>query len=609
MTAIANAEIVNPFVDYVLKKAITEAEIDQFIDKLLQKYPYIHNFYIDLFCGAGGTTTGVEKAKVNGKKVAKVVWCINHDQLAIESHFANHPDCIHSIEDIRKFKLAPLVYLVKGLREKVPHCIIQLWASLECTNFSKAKGGLPRNADSRTLANDLLRYIKAIKPDCLWIENVEEFMSWGPLDENGKPISKNNGIDYVRWINSIKKLGYDFDHRLLNSADFGAYTSRVRYFAQFVRIGLPIRWPSPTHSKKAEETMFSSLQKWKPVKEVLDFSDEGQSIFTPGKIRSEKTFERIYAGLIKYVAGGKEAFIKKYNSNNAKTGINSGADIDNPCPVVTTQNRLGVVRVSFLSKYYSGKPEHKNIPVTGPCSTITSFGGPALVSTMFLQKYYSNGGNLSGVNEPCGGIPTKDRFALVKPCFYWLDKKYSGSHNHQSIEKPSGVILSNDKHGLVKCERWIMNHSFKNAGSGLNTPCPTLLASRRHYYLMNPQYNSNGSSIDKPCFTLIARMDKKPPYLIATESGLIGIEVYNTDSPAVKLIKEFMALYGIVDIKMRMLKVPELLRIQGFPEGYILKGNQTDQKKYIGNSVPPEMSENTTISNYLGFLDHFKIAA
>ena len=102
---------------------------------------------------------------------------------------------------------------------------------------------------------------------------------------------------------------------------------------------------------------------------------------------------------------------------------------------------------------------------------------------------------------------------------------------------------------------------------------------------MNPQYKSKGGSIEKPCFTLIARMDKMPPYLIATENGEAAIEVYSTDSPMTAKIKEFMAMYGIIDIKMRMLKIIELKKIMGFPEDYVLVGTQAEQKKYIGNAV------------------------
>lgn len=108
---------------------------------------------------------------------------------------------------------------------------------------------------------------------------------------------------------------------------------------------------------------------------------------------------------------------------------------------------------------------------------------------------------------------------------------------------------------------------------------------------MNPQFAaSSGCSVDSPAFTLIARMDKMPPYLVATETGDIAIEVYDTDSPMVRKIKEFMAEHGIVDIKMRMLKIVELKRIMGFPEDYVLVGTQADQKKFIGNAVEVNMA-------------------
>jgi DNA (cytosine-5)-methyltransferase 1 len=535
----------------------------------------IELFVIDLFCGAGGLSEGVEEARLDGNKCAKVVCCVNHDKNAILSHDANIPDALHFIEDIRTLELSPISTIVERIRQLYPDAMIMLHASLECTNFSKAKGGQPRDADSRTLAEHLFRYIDVIDPDYIQIENVEEFMSWGDMDENGKPISMDKGRLYQKWVRNVKKYGYNFEHRILNAADFGAYTTRKRFFGIFAKKSLPIVFSEPTHCKGGRQDMFSRLEKWKPVKDVLDFSDEGTTIFRE-KPLAEKTLERIYNGLIKFVAGGKDAFLVKYNSMN-RTGKYNAPGIDEPCPVVTTQNRLGVAQVCFLSKQFSGHPESKNVSVEEPAGTITCRDHHA-----FVSAHYGNGFNRS-VNEPSATVTTKDRLSLVTPRF--IANEYSGGGQHTSIDNICPAILTNPKQKLITCKPWIMNTSFSNIGSNIEEPAQTITANRKWHYLMNPQFNSAGSSVDNPCFTLIARMDKMPPYLVATESGQIAIEIYDNDSPMTVKIKEFMSLYGIVDIKMRMLRIPELKRIMGFPEDYVLVGTQADQKKFIGNAV------------------------
>lgn len=505
--------------------------------------------YIDLFCGAGGTSTGISSARINGDQCAKVIACVNHDAHAIASHAANHPDAMHFTEDIRTLELSPLVSHLTQCRAENPAALTVLWASLECTNFSKAKGGQPRDADSRTLAEHLFRYIEALNPDYIQIENVEEFMSWGDIDESGKPISKDKGRSYLRWVKNVKRYGYSFEFRILNAADFGAYTSRKRFFGIFAKKGLPIVFPVPTHSKRGSSvSLFPDLQRWKPVKEVLDLSKEGESIFGRKKPLAEKTLERIYAGLIKYVAGGKEAFILKYNSMS-KRGKYIPPSIDDPCPTVATQNRLGLVQTVFLSKQFSGDPYGKNQSVEEPAGTITTIDHHA-----FISVHYGNGYN-RGMEDPAPTLTTKDRCALVSVNF--MANEYSGGGQTSSLDSPNPAVLTNPKQKIVTCKR----------------------------FLMNPQFSSPGSSLDDPCFTLIARMDKRPPYLIVTESGDVAIQIYETDSPMTVKIKEFMALYFIVDIKMRMLLIEELSRIMGFPEGYILIGTQAEQKKFIGNAV------------------------
>jgi DNA (cytosine-5)-methyltransferase 1 len=531
--------------------------------------------YIDLFCGAGGTSTGVENARYEGRQCAKVIGCVNHDANAIASHAANHPDAMHFTEDIRTLELSPLIAHIAKMRKLYPDAFVVLWASLECTNFSKAKGGQPRDADSRTLTEHLFRYIEAINPDYIQIENVEEFMSWGDLDENGKPISKDAGRLYQQWVANVCGYGYRFVHRILNSADYGAYTSRRRFFGIFAKGSLPIVFPEPTHSKEGAAGLFGRLHRWKPVREVLDFSDEGESIFGRKKPLVDATLERIYAGLIKFVAGGKEAFMVKWNSMS-RAGKYHAPGIDEPCPTVATQSRLGVAQVSFLSKYYGGSPEGKSVSVEEPAGAITTRDHHS-----FITAYYGNGHNHS-IDEPAPTLTTKDRLAFV-------DMQY-GNGTPCDIETPAPTVTTNPKHQLVTCKPWIMNTSFKNTGSSIDEPAQTVTANRKWHYLMNPQFQSAGGSVDSPCFTLIARMDKMPPYLIQTEQGEMAIVIEPDDSPAMVKIKQFMALYGIIDIKMRMLRIPELKRIMGFPSDYVLVGTQADQKKFIGNAVEVNMA-------------------
>ena len=507
--------------------------------------------YVDLFCGAGGTSTGVERAKYQNTKCAKVIACINHDKNAILSHAANHPDTLHFTEDIRTLNLASLINHIALMRQKYPNALLVLWASLECTNFSKAKGGLARDADSRTLAESLYRYIQAIDPDYIQIENVEEFMSWGPLDEKGKPISKLTGIDYVKWINTVKDYLYDFDYKILNAADYGARTSRKRYFGIFAKIGLPIVFPEQTHAK----TPKGNLKKWKAVKDVLELEDTGNSIFSRKKPLVDKTLFRIHAGLIKFVAGGKDNFLAKYYSGNPESMVQS---IDSPAPTIRTKDCVA-----------------------------------------YISAYYGTGDNVSSINSPSPVVRTKDALAYVVPQF--IDQQF-GNSKPVSFDQPLGAITANPKYNLVT--PFIMDTAFNNIGSDLKDPSGVITANRKWHYLVNPQYNDKGRSINEACFTLIARMDKAAPSITTVETdttdlpGFIKVyadkviyEIYDTDSPALIAIKEFMALYGIRDIKMRMLKILELLQIMGFPIDYKLIGTQAEMKKYIGNAVETTMAK------------------
>jgi DNA (cytosine-5)-methyltransferase 1 len=567
-------------------------------------------FYIDLFSGAGGTTSGIHLVGSG----AQVVACVNHDTNAIESHKANHPDCIHFIEDVRDFKVVlALRNLVQQLRTENPGCLIGLWASLECTNYSKAKGGLPRDADSRTLAYALYMYIEELQPDYIDIENVREFMAWGPLDEHGRPQSKHNGRDYLRWIEQMKSYGYRYDWQLINAADFGAYTSRERYFGQFAKHGLPINWPEATHCKRQiQGGLFDNLKPWKAVREVLDLNDEGESIFTRQKPLVEKSLERIYAGLVKFVAGGDDLFIQKYFSGRPMGKVIS---VKGPAGTIKTIDGQSPV---FIKRYNSGDPKEKVKSVEQPIGSISCSNRHAVVKPCFLTAHYSSGKNIHSVDNPCPTVSTKDRFTKIDPTFLvdyqyksnahsidkpaptlvtkdkfativpqFIDQQFGQSKPH-GLNRPAGAITANPKQNLVTARPWIMNTSFNNTGSSIEAPCPVITANRKHHYLVNPSWHGHTLTIEAPAPVIIARQDKSPMYIVQAESRrYFAIPYFDQESDTMKRIRLFMAIHGIIDIKMRMLKIPELLKIQGFPDGYILKGSQTERKKYIGNAVVP----------------------
>lgn len=240
----------------------------------------MRDLIIDCFAGGGGASVGIEMALGIPVDIA-----INHDPQAIRMHKVNHPDTLHLTEDIFKVDLQRYV---KGRHVSL------MWASPDCTSHSKAKGGQPRKSGLRILPWAVYKHAKAILPDVIIMENVEEIQQWGPLDENGHPIRERLGEDYKKFISAMKGLGYIFDSRELVAADYGAPTTRKRWYAIFRRDGKDIVWPDQTNFKDSEP-------KWKQCGEYIDWSDLGKSIFDRPKPLADATQKRIANGIRKYI--------------------------------------------------------------------------------------------------------------------------------------------------------------------------------------------------------------------------------------------------------------------------------------------------------------------
>lgn len=354
---------------------------------------------IDCFAGGGGASVGIEMALGRPVDIA-----INHDEQAIRMHKTNHPQTLHLTEDIFK---ADLEKYVHGQH------VALMWASPDCTSHSKAKGEQPRKQGLRILPWAVYKHAKKILPDVIIMENVEEIQQWGPLDENGRPIPERKGEEYQKFIASMKSLGYDFGSRELVAADYGAPTTRKRWYAIFRRDGKPIVWPEPTHSKTG-----TNGKKWLECGDYIDWSDLGKSIFDRPKPLAEATMKRIANGYVKYVVNNPHpyivrnkdavAFLIQYHGEQ-KEGDSRGQLLTEPIKTIDTSNRYGLV-TAFITKFYkSGIGQGCDEPL----HTITTSPGRFGLISAFLIKYYGSGGSCQTLDRPLDTITTKDRFGLV----------------------------------------------------------------------------------------------------------------------------------------------------------------------------------------------------
>lgn len=353
---------------------------------------------IDCFAGGGGASVGIEMALGRPVDIA-----VNHDPQAIRIHQVNHPNTMHLTEDIFKVDLQKYV----GGRH-----VALMWASPDCTSHSKAKGGQPRKRGLRILPWAVYKHAKKILPDVIIMENVEEIQQWGPLDKNGHPIPERKGEDYKKFIDAMKSLGYTFESKELIAADYGAPTTRKRWYAIFRRDGKAIIWPEPTHCKSGIE-----LPKWRQCGDYIDWSDLGKSIFDRKKPLANATMERIKNGTQKYIVDSPHpyivndkraiSFLRKYYSETKEVEAKDYVAVY-PIRTLDTGNQYGIV-TSFITKFYkTGIGQGCDEPI----HTITTSPGHFGIVSAFLIKYYGSGGGQS-MTSPLATITTKDRFGLV----------------------------------------------------------------------------------------------------------------------------------------------------------------------------------------------------
>lgn len=544
--------------------------------------------FVDNFAGGGGASTGIEAAIGRSVDIA-----INHDPDAIAMHKANHPASKHYCED---------VWQVDPVEACAGNPVALAWFSPDCKHFSRAKGGKPVDKNIRGLAWVAIKWAYTVRPRVLVLENVPEIQTWGPLGKDGKPIKERAGETFMGFILALtdgipawhpayqemcdalsieptsemaqklqKGLGYKVQHRTLKSCDYGAPTTRTRFYLIARCDGRPIVWAEPTHAPKDSEAVKQGLKlPYRTAAECIDWSVPAQSIFERKKPLAENTMRRIARGIQKFVIDNPEPFIVNYKFNNEPKGA------DEPLSTVTAVNNHYLVTPTLVPIGYGereGQAPRVN-KVDEPLGTVVTSGKHYLVAPTLIQ-YHSEtakdevrGQELS---KPLMTVDTSPRYALSVA---HIMKNYAGGYTGAGspADAPLGTVTAKDHNSLVTAHIMTMRNHMD--GQPIDEPLTTVSCSGAHHAEVQAflvKYFSNGTAkpVDEPLDTVTT----KDRFALVTIHG-----------------EEYM----ITDIKMRMLQPRELFNAQGFPHDYIIDhdadGHPYPKSKQVarcGNAVTP----------------------
>lgn len=490
----------------------------------------------DLFSGCGGTTTGLQEA-LDELNMRADVMAVNHWPLAVESHAANHPRYGHHCGDVTR--ISPKT-LIPGRRLDL------LVASPECVFHSIARGGKPINDQRRASAWCVQEWATELKVDRIVIENVPEFVNWGPVTKRGKIIKSQRGTIFKAYVNALISLGYQVEWRILNSADYGGATARKRLFIQATRSRRPIRWPAPTHS----ETGANGLPMWRGAWEIINWGLLGTPIFSRSRPLVANTLRRIAAGIKIFGGENAQPFLTMLNGGG-RQGAGGVKSVHDPLPtIVAGGTHHGLVQPFLMTQNYMGdaKQDHRSTKSPSePLPTVTTqsnrFG---LVRPFLLPQNSSN--RPRSVDEPVPTLTTTSRgVGVVEP---YITAFYGNTTAPDSVQEPLSTITTKGRHGLVEPFIYTIDHGGKDGGR--------------------------------------TRSAKAPLSVITTKVRHAVVEPFiRAGEPAPSYAH---------DILFRMLQPVELAAAMGLPPGYKILGTKEDQVKQIGNMVEVNTAKQLLLS-------------
>lgn len=391
---------------------------------------------IDNFAGGGGASTGIELGLGRPVDIA-----VNHDPEAVAMHDINHPHTRHHCESVWDIDPRAIVH-----GRSVDLC----WFSPDCKHFSKAKGGTPVSKKIRGLAWVAIRYAATVKPKVITLENVEEFVTWGPIASDGRPCPKNKGRTFGAFTNALRRQGYAVDWRELRACDYGAPTIRKRLFLIARRDGQPIVWPEPTHGNPASEAVKSKrLKPWRTAAEIIDWSIPTPSIFGRQRPLAENTLRRIARGLQRYVIEAKQPFIvgnrAAWITECANGSSQRNMPADQPLRTLCAETKGGHFALvqAFLAKHYGGNYTGPGVSLAEPLPTVTTVDHNALVTSHLVKLRNNCDGQ--DVRKPMHTLTTGGHFGEVRAFLL----KYYGTGDGQPIGEPLHTVTTKDRMALV----------------------------------------------------------------------------------------------------------------------------------------------------------------
>ncbi|MCE8042486.1 DNA cytosine methyltransferase [Halomonas daqingensis] len=544
-----------------------------------------HELVVDNFAGGGGASEGIEQAL--GRLVDLA---INHDSTAIAVHTANHPGSEHAVADV--WDIDP---------EQATHGmpVGLAWFSPDCRHHSKAKGGRPVSKSVRGLAWVAARWAAKVKPRVIALENVEEFLDWGPLikDADGKcrPDPSRKGQTFRGFVRALNRHGYQVDWKILRACDYGAPTIRKRLFLVARRDGLPIVWPKPTHGDPASPAVRrGKLQPWRTAAECIDWSIPCPSIFDRERPLAENTLKRIAKGVMRYVIEAAEPFI--ISVAHGYSGGRREYPLGEPLGTVSAGGVQHALVSPHITKFRSGaighgcdEPMHTITANSNATDSTANPGGCApfgLVSATIAPCVMTNttGHPGAAVDEPLRTVTTGGHHALVAA---FLAKHYGGVVG-ADLRQPLPTITATDHNAPVAVSLLNLKGSDRG-GSDITQPMPTICAGGTHAAavaaFLAPYYGSGSGETGRDMRAPAPTITTKDRFQLVTVT--IGGEQY-----------------AIVDIGMRMLQPHELAAAQGFPPGYQfaeVEGKPVPkyaQVRLIGNSVCPPLARAIVEANF-----------